>query len=79
MAFRVVKALNAAIVCLRAVWIVNAPREIAQAESWKKQVNEITGQDWSYLQHCLGCSDTDSLPRLLCQLQTRMQPSLLPE
>ena len=72
-ACRVAKALQAAIVCLRALWvIVDSSVPIVLADI-SKEANEFISQDWTYIEYCLGCSDSEGLPGLVDQLQQKLK------
>lgn len=65
---RVVKALDAATVCLRAAILLQKPDAAARAET----IAELLQRDWLYLGACLGSHDSNGVAALVAHLQTSL-------
>lgn len=65
LSFRIVKALSAASHCLKAAYILAAD----QSEVADQGVQDLLRLDWTYIQQCLGCSDSSGLPTFIYGLQ----------
>lgn len=67
-ACRVVKALDAATVCLRAAFLLQKPDAADRAE----RIAELLQKDWLYLGACLGSHDSNGVAALVAHLQTSL-------